>query len=293
MKNCIIYLAGDEENNYKDLNKSLELIKKNLLPNTKADVIIFHEKSFQKSLVKVKDLQIIYKEIFFSIPNYPLYIKNKIKPFFPHPTHGNGPVAWGHPGFSIGYRHMCRFFSGTMYFEEILFKYEYYLRLDSDSFILSKIKFDIFEFMKKTDGGGHVYGYIKPAVQFDNVKVIEGLWEFCGNPRNIPKGLMYYTNFEIGKFTFFRGEEYKNFFDKIDKSGGIYIHRWGDAPIKYIGVNLFANKSKIIPINGFIYQHGAIYDLRKKYIIIEFIKKFFMLSKLQSFLKKIKTIFSF
>ena len=290
MKNCIIYLAGTrrdwrgEGDDYKNLNKSLYLIKKNLLPNTKADIIIFHEKPFKKKLIKVKNLKICYKKISFRIPNYPLNIKNKIKPFFPHPTHGNGPVAYGHPGFSIGYRHMCRFFSGEMYFEKILFDYEYYLRLDTDSYILSKLEFDIFEFIKKKSG---VYGYIEPAVQYDNPKVIKGLWKLFNYPPEIPEGKIYYTNFEIGKFSFFRDEKYMSFYKKIDNSGGIYIHRWGDTPIKYIGVNLFADQSKIVPIDGFIYQHGAIYDLRKKKIIKE---KF---SKFKSALKKIKTIFSF
>jgi hypothetical protein len=78
-----------------------------------------------------------------------------------------------------------------------------------------------------------------------------------------------------------------SFYKKIDNSGGIYINRWGDAPIKYIGVNLFATQSKILPVDGFIYQHGAIYDTRKK----EMIKDKFSIYK--SALKKIKTIFSF
>jgi alpha 1,2-mannosyltransferase len=284
MKNCIIYLARSTDDDYKNLNKSLYLIKKNLLPNTKADIIIFHEKSFKKKLIKVYNLQIIYKKVFFKIPNYPKNIKNQIKPFFPHPTHGNGPINYGHPGFSIGYRHMCRFFSGEMYLKKILLDYEYYLRLDTDSFILSKLQFDIFNFIKKKSG---VYGYIEPAVQYDNPKVIKGLWKLFNYPLNIPEGKMYYTNFEIGKLSFFRGEKYMSFYKKIDNSGGIYINRWGDAPIKYIGVNLFATQSKILPVDGFIYQHGAIYDTRKK----EMIKDKFSIYK--SALKKIKTIFSF
>lgn len=86
MKNCIIYLARSTDDDYKNLNKSLYLIKKNLLPNTKADIIIFHEKSFKKKLIKVYNLKLIYKKVFFKIPNYPKNIKNQIKPFFSSPN---------------------------------------------------------------------------------------------------------------------------------------------------------------------------------------------------------------
>lgn len=41
----------------------------------------------------------------------------------------------------------------------------------------------------------------------------------------------------------------------------IYIKRWGDAPLKYIGVNLFIDSKYIKPVHGFVYQHGAIYNL--------------------------------
>ena len=52
-------------------------------------------------------------------------------------------------------------------------------------------------------------------------------------------------------------------FKFIEKQGGIYTKRWGDAPIKYIGVNLFLEDKYKLPVRGFIYQHGAVYDLTK------------------------------
>ena len=69
------------------------------------------------------------------------------------------------------------------------------------------------------------------------------------------------TNFELGRNDWFMNSEYMNYFNKIDESGNIYIKRWGDAPIKYLGINLFCEPNKIVPIKGFVYQHGAIYSL--------------------------------
>ena len=50
---------------------------------------------------------------------------------------------------------------------------------------------------------------------------------------------MYYTNWELGKVDWFLTSEYITFYNMIDENGGIYTKRWGDAPIKFLGVNLF------------------------------------------------------
>ena len=46
--------------------------------------------------------------------------------------------------FRMGYRHMCRFYGGQIFNHPALAKYKWYMRLDSDSFILSKISRDPF-----------------------------------------------------------------------------------------------------------------------------------------------------
>jgi len=260
--NCILYLVRSSDKDLIDFNKSLELLEKNLIPFTKnVDLVVFCENSFDEYKSEVKtNLNIKYQEIEFKVPDYPKEIKDNIPDFFPHPTHGNGPVAWGHPGFSMGYRHMCRFFSGQIYEFDILKAYDYYLRLDTDSFIHTPLNYDIFEWAKKNEC---YYGYISPAVQRDNEKVIDGLWEYVNQfyPNNISNGMMFYTNFELAKTSWFSTSQYKNFYNLIDKCGGIYTKRWGDAPIKFLGINLFMDKKHIIPVQGFTYQHGAIYTV--------------------------------
>jgi len=44
---------------------------------------------------------------------------------------------------------MCRFFSGQMYEFDIIQKYDYYLRLDTDSYITTRIPYDIFELAER------------------------------------------------------------------------------------------------------------------------------------------------
>lgn len=268
--NCIIYLVRSNQEDIEMLNKSLDLLYKNLLRHTSADVIIFHEKDFYEFIPAIKtEFRIKYIEVDLE-RRYLAEIESQIPKFFPHPTHGNGPIAYGHPGFPRGYRNMCRFFSGE--YLNYIGDYKYYLRLDTDSYILTDLGYDIF---KWSESKNLTYGYCAQAVQLDNPLVVIGLKEFSVDfvesnnlenyvfihPKSIENGKMYYTNIEIGDVSWFKNSDYHNYYKAIDENGGIYIHRWGDAPIKYIGVNLFCDPSKIIPLEGFVYQHGAIYHL--------------------------------
>jgi alpha 1,2-mannosyltransferase len=255
-KNCIIYLVRTSEKDLEDLNKSLELLDKNLLAFTPTvDVILFHESSFDESY-KQRVCTLFAGQVYFNQIQFPDPPAGAPE-IFPHPIPEQ--VAMGNLGFSIGYRHMCWFFSGGMYYQEVLKDYKFYLRLDTDSYILTELNYDIFEKMR-----GKKYGYIKPAIQQDNPAVVEGLWEFVGdsyNVKDIPEGRMYYTNFEIGDLEWFRQKPYMDFFKRIEQSGNIYHKRWGDAPIKFLGVNLFIQQYETLSVEGFTYQHGAVYEL--------------------------------
>lgn len=270
-KNCVLYLVRTSEADLEMLNKSLMLLDQHLLVHTKAeDVILFHDPSFTKEyrdkVYRPMDGRLIFQEITFPKPppNTP--------EIFPHPIPEQ--VAMGNLGFSIGYRNMCWFFSGGMYKQSILDDYTYYLRLDTDSYILSPLNYDIFEMM---EAGDYKYGFISEAVQYDHPAVIEGLWSCAKyieemvvyfSPEciikpvcDIPEGRMYYTNFEVGAIDWFKKSAYDYFFANIEADAGIFHKRWGDAPIKYLGVNMFMEDKHKVAVKGFTYQHGAIYNL--------------------------------
>merc|ERR1711976_1033917 len=44
----------------------------------------------------------------------------------------------------------------------------------------------------------------------------------------------FWSNFEIGDLRFWRGRQYKQYFDHLDKAGGFFYERWGDAPVHSI-----------------------------------------------------------
>lgn len=277
-KNAVVYLVRSDVSSISELNKSLYSLYSYLTATiTNTDLIIFHESDFgilrhgidfrSDIFAKVK-----FSEVDLGIPPETLKkFGNKIKEFFPHPTHGTGPIAYGHPGFSVGYRSMCRFFSGSIYHHPILKEYEYYLRLDTDSRFEDGPNMSLFDWARseKID-----YAYIASAVQIDNSKVVRGLkrnvlkymfgkfvWRGVINSLFIPKGKMFYTNFELGRTDFFKSDAWEDFFRFLDESGGFYLHRWGDAPIKYVGVKSLSVSTKIKPVPpGFVYTHGSTYS---------------------------------
>ena len=193
-KDCVVYLLRSSQDDIEMLNKSLNLLENNLLIFTKnCDVIIFHESDLGELRNGIQtNIDLQFHEIVMGSPKYDEDIASQIPEFFPHPTHGNGPIAWGHPGFTIGYRNMCR--------------------LDTDSYILTPLNYDIFEFARNNDLN---YGYCAPAVQIDTEKVISGFNNFTKEYLNkkkptihadidsIPEGKMFYTNFELGKVSWF------------------------------------------------------------------------------------------
>ncbi len=268
MKNCLVYLIDDKEDDIADFSKSIGLVEKNLVPFCEPfDIIVFHEENFYpfKDLIKT-NFPIIYKEIKFELPNYPEEILKEIPELYPHPTHQNGPIAYWHKGFPMGYRHMCKFFFCDIL--KYISHYDSYMRLDSDSFILDPVSHDIFNWFNsnKLD-----YAYIEPAVQIDNQLVCQGLNETVSkwledesiktiaDINKIQNGTLYYTNFEMCRVFAMISKESRDFYTFINKTGKIFSKRWGDHILRYLQVNLFFNPDKVKPVAGIHYQHGAIY----------------------------------
>lgn len=272
MKNAIIYLVRTSEKDIEDFLESLSSLQQYFLPKNKAEVLCFHENSLSKYLPYINskiNLNIKFIEIEFSIPEFNKNLN--IPEFYPHPTHGNGPIAYGHPGFDLGYRHMCRFFAGEIFKNKNLNEYRFIMRMDTDSRILKNVDYNVFEYM---DINNKYYGFISDAVQLDNPKVCEDLWANAKKWFDFNKGVclkepfkeieeykIYYTNFEICELAWFRNSKYLDFYNFIDEIGGIYTKRWGDHVIRYLGVNMLMNEDNKYPIYNIGYQHGAKYNI--------------------------------
>jgi alpha 1,2-mannosyltransferase len=116
------------------LERSLELLQAHSLDKHPRPVIIFHEGDFkpddQAFFTKQWPL-VQFREIRFTMPDFL--------------SRDDIPEKWGGK-FSIGYRHMIRFYSLLIY--PLLWdEFDYYARMDDDSFLLSPVRYDLFDHM--------------------------------------------------------------------------------------------------------------------------------------------------
>ncbi|PPQ66071.1 hypothetical protein CVT26_010813 [Gymnopilus dilepis] len=174
-------------------------------------------------------------------------------------------------GDSVPYRNMCRFNSGFFYRHELLKPFQYYWRVEPDVKFFCDLDYDPFLIM---EDGNKMYGFTISLYEYE--ATIPTLWdavkEFIEqNPDLVSEdnamaflsddgGRTYnrchfWSNFEIGNLDLWRGEAYSKFFDHLDKKGGFYYERWGDAPVHSIGAALFARKDQIHFFNDIGYRH--------------------------------------
>jgi len=175
-------------------------------------------------------------------------------------------------GGSESYRHMCRFNSGFFYRLKELESIDYYWRVEPDVKFKCDIPDDPFRRMRKE---GKIYGF-NMGLNEDS-RTISTLWrdvkqffktnpELLSEPNNMKflsddDGESYnlchfWSNFEIGDLNFFRSEAYSKFFEYLDKKGGFFYERWGDAPFHTIAVSLLLPPDKLmfVPYTGYYHK---------------------------------------
>ncbi|ORY86274.1 nucleotide-diphospho-sugar transferase [Protomyces lactucae-debilis] len=68
----------------------------------------------------------------------------------------------------------------------------------------------------------------------------------------------FWSNFEIARVDFFQSDAYTSFFQEMDKSGGFWLERWGDAPIHTLGAALLLEADQVHYFRDIGYQHTDI-----------------------------------
>ncbi|KAI9820953.1 MAG: alpha-1,2-mannosyltransferase (Kre5) [Thelocarpon impressellum] len=68
----------------------------------------------------------------------------------------------------------------------------------------------------------------------------------------------FWSNFEIARLDWFRSQEYEDFFQMMDRSGGFWMERWGDAPIHSLAAGALLSPKDIHYFRDFGYRHTTI-----------------------------------
>ena len=177
--------------------------------------------------------------------------------------------------FGIGYRRMCRFwFSGVFEVADVR-NLTYLLRLDTDSELRCRAgSRDPFELMAHQNA---VYGYV--AVKTDHPMVARNLTAFgAAYARRVPQiqdafyrfpprpptncpAPMFYTNFEVMDVAWFQQPRAAAFARAVDATGQIFGNRWGDAPLRWLTLALFAGRTQLLCFGGeYDYRHRGPQD---------------------------------
>ncbi|KAI0026023.1 glycolipid 2-alpha-mannosyltransferase-domain-containing protein [Xylariomycetidae sp. FL0641] len=191
------------------------------------------------------------------------------------------------------YHHMCRWNAGLFALEERLTEYEYFWRVEPGVSFTCNINYDVFRFMRDNNlKYGFNMAILDDARSFPSLwdrtrTFIKGhrdlLHEYAdldwvlqeterrdeagGSRLNFDddkdpldyleyNNCQFYSNFEIGSLDFFRGKEHQAYFEHLDKTGGFYYERFGDAPIHTLSVSMFLPKSQIWYFRDIGYAHG-------------------------------------
>jgi alpha 1,2-mannosyltransferase len=80
-------------------------------------------------------------------------------------------------------------------------------------------------------------------------------WLLDPHNNNGYNNCQFFSNFEIGSLNFWRSPQAETFFNYLDKAGGFYYERFGDAPVHTLSVAMFVPRSEVWFFRDIGYQH--------------------------------------
>ena len=168
----------------------------------------------------------------------------------------------------LSYHQMCRWNSGMFYKHPALENYRYYWRVEPKVQFFCDVDYDVFRYMHDYNV---TYGYVINL--YDAPASIPNLWPVtqqfvASHPSYVAQNNMlgwltdtrrqdhteeakgystchFWSNFEIGDMEFFRSQKYEDYFNYLDRNGGFFYERWGDAPVHSIALGLFEDAAKV------------------------------------------------
>lgn len=177
------------------------------------------------------------------------------------------------------YHQMCRWNSGKFYHHPALEGMDYYWRVEPNVHFFCDVDYDVFRYMRDHN---KTYGFTVNL--YDSPQSIATLWPettkfLAAHPETLAENnamswltdkerrpehnfkangystCHFWSNFEIAALDFWRSPAYEKYFEHLDRAGGFFYERWGDAPVHSIALGLFEDKSKIHWFKDIGYQH--------------------------------------
>lgn len=183
------------------------------------------------------------------------------------------------------YHQMCRWNSGMFYRHPALADMQYYWRVEPHVEFFCDVDYDVFRYMHEHN---KTYGFTINL--YDSPLSVATLWPetlkfLADNKKYLHKNnamdwltdpddrrkdhseiahgystCHFWSNFEIANLDFWRSPAYEAYFEHLDRAGGFFYERWGDAPVHSIALGLFEDKSKIHWFKDIGYHHVPFFN---------------------------------
>ncbi|KAI9713433.1 MAG: alpha 1,2-mannosyltransferase 2.4.1 [Bogoriella megaspora] len=254
-----------------EISRSIRQVEDRFNRKYNYDWVFLNDADFDEQFIKVTTALVSGKTRYGKIPvdhwSYPSFIDQQ-KAKEAREDYGRRKIIYGD---SVSYRHMCRYESGFFFRHPLMLEYEWYWRVEPSIELFCDINYDTFKFMADH---GKKYSFVLSLYEY--VETIPTLWDSVKKfmkqyPQHISDdnsmsflsddgGITYnhchfWSNFEIGNLDWLRSSAYVDFFELLDRDGGFFYERWGDAPVHSIGAGLTLNKSEIHFFNDIAYYH--------------------------------------
>ncbi|EFN54565.1 hypothetical protein CHLNCDRAFT_10179, partial [Chlorella variabilis] len=178
-------------------------------------------------------------------------------------------------GGSESYRFMCRYFSGFFFDHPLLEGFDWYWRVEPDVHFMCNLpgrERDPFRHMQASNQS------LAWTIVMDEVpSTIPSLWPevqqwLADNPQHATQqqrqrvlaspygrsrftGCHFWSNFEVGRLSFFRSKAYRSFFAHLDAGTGFFYERWGDAPVHTLAAAALLHRDQIHFARDIGYKH--------------------------------------
>ncbi|GFZ52165.1 hypothetical protein JCM24511_09938 [Saitozyma sp. JCM 24511] len=174
-----------------------------------------------------------------------------------------------------GYHSMCRFFSVAVFRHPRIRQLDYYMRMDTDSFMPHELAYDPIAMAFERD-----LKYLGRVVMDDAGEACHGMWDFVEDFTNSHEGLAdrlarngmripapsperlqapistYYNNFEVVHVPSFNRPDVAEWISSLDTYWrGFYVHRWGDAGLRRVTASMFFEPEAVRVLCSFDYFH--------------------------------------
>jgi len=170
-------------------------------------------------------------------------------------------------GRPLGYRAMCRLYSGRLQKSQFLSGFKYYMRLDDDSIFTSDLKFDPF---MKMDTNKLKYAYRRKdhdtwgivkmwdlASPYMNASSLQNMRQMGLISKSAYTGAQPYNNFHVASVQMFRHREWALYMRDVESSFGFFKYRFGDANIHAIAMGMLLQPKEVGVWGDLPYSHNT------------------------------------